>query len=223
MEDNCNVQPIKKTYPLWGGDKNNLSFLSREKLVLGSAIIGGIFCLATTASAATFETTPFQILTVNSETPAAINKVFSSILVSGVLYKAEVSGVFTPDFAFGQRGEFWDVDARFVSGDNFATVNDTDPNFFDFDFGLFSTALGGDDDDFWGTYQASGVYSYEFFGTGSAIDFYVNDIDAASGFDNQGTFTVRLFREAVGTPEPSGAIGLSLLGLGFVAARWKRK
>lgn len=215
--------PSKKLIHCGGGDKNNLSFLSREKLVLGSAIIGGIFCLATTASAATFETTPFQILTVNSETPAAINKVFSSILVSGVLYKAEVSGVFTPDFAFGQRGEFWDVDARFVSGDNFATVNDTDPNFFNFDFGLFSTALGGDDDDFWGTYQASGVYSYEFFGTGSAIDFYVNDIGAASGFDNQGTFTVRLFREAVGTPEPSGAIGLSLLGLGFVAARWKRK
>ncbi|HBY75774.1 MAG TPA: hypothetical protein DEG47_01900, partial [Cyanobacteria bacterium UBA11148] len=133
-------------------------------MVKSLSLFSAFLALAITspAIAATFESTPFETLSVDSTTP--LSKVFSTALQNGARYKIEASGQYTPDFRFEQRGEFWSVDARFVSRDNFATQNDQDPNFSNFDFGLFSTALGGDNDDFWGTYQSSHIYSYEFIG-----------------------------------------------------------
>ena len=78
------------------------------------------------------------------------------------------------------------VDVRFEE--------DEDSSFNNVDFGLYSDALGGGNDDFWGSYQASHTYVYEYIGTGAAVDFYVYDISAGSGSDNSGTFTVNIYR-----------------------------
>lgn len=171
-----------------------------------------------TAQAATFEPTPFETLTVDSTTP--LTKVFSSSLENAVLYKFEASGQYTPDFNL----QNWSVDARFVSRDNFSTQNDLDPNFSDFDFGLFSDALGSSNDDFWGDYQPSHIYSFEFLGTGSPVDFYVNDTNTGSGADNAGTFTISIFREQVtSVPEPSPLLStLGLIGISLLAAIRKK-
>ena len=132
-----------------------------------------------------------QTLTVDSTTP--LTRVNSDVLENGVQYRIVASGQFRPDFNFAPNT--WDVDARFVSRDGFATWSDTDPVFGpNFDFGLFSDALGGSDDDFWGAYQPSHVYTYDHTGTGAAVDFYVNDVDAGSGADNSGSFTVEIYR-----------------------------
>jgi hypothetical protein len=199
--------------------KNSI-FLKTSVACLSLLGIASLFGVSASPSyAATFEPTPFETLTIDSETP--LTPVFSSILSSGVQYKVEASGLFSPDF----RLDNWDVDARFVSRDNFATVNDLDPSFGNFDFGLFSAALGGNNDDFWGSYQSSHLYSYEFNGTGSSVDFYVNDIGVSSGADNSGIFTVNIFREQTGqsVPEPSAMLGLlAVSGLGLSKLKGKK-
>ncbi|HEY9692138.1 MAG TPA: calcium-binding protein [Oculatellaceae cyanobacterium] len=66
------------------------------------------------------------------------------------------------------------------------------------DLGLFSTALGANNDDFWGAYNPNHVYSKEYVGNGQKVDFYVNDTDNAT---NQGSYTVKVYRQVGGVYE----------------------
>lgn len=172
----------------------------------------GLLTVTPSALAATFRATPIETLTINSSNPLV--PVLSNNLLSGVRYKFEASGTFMPDY----RIPNWVVDARFVTRNNFAIKNDIDPNFGNFDFGLFSNALGNRNDDFWGGYQSNGVYSFDYLGTGNSVDFYVNDVSNSSGMDNAGSYTVKIFQESSlntqPVPEPLTIVG-SGLALGF--------
>ncbi|WP_190917766.1 PEP-CTERM sorting domain-containing protein [Nostoc sp. FACHB-892] len=191
----------------------------RNLSILSSITILSLLTLTPQTLAATFELNPIETLTINSKSP--LTPVLSSPLLNGVRYKFEVSGTFQPDF----RIPNWVVDARFVTRNNFATQNDLDPNFGNFDFGLFSNALGSNNDNFWGQYQSTSIYSFEYLGIGNRADFYVNDVSQSSGLDNAGSYTVKIFKESapISVPEPSSILGSLLAGFFGVGSLVKRK
>ena len=92
--------------------KISLSKIACSSLVksLGVAFITTISVplITNQATAATFAPTPFESLTIDSTTP--LTRVFSNSLETGVTYRFEASGQFTPD----TRVSNWDVDARFI-------------------------------------------------------------------------------------------------------------
>jgi hypothetical protein len=154
-------------------------------------------------AAVVYESTPFQTLALDSANPNNVGSntsVVSEILDEGTWYKFVVSGLWSPDKNFADRGEIWQVDARFVTR-NLSDWTDQDASFGDFDFGLFSQALGGGNDDFWGNYRSDHTYTFEFLGQGQAVDFYVNDIFSASAVDNAGVYAVNIY-SPVTVPEP---------------------
>jgi subtilase family serine protease len=145
--------------------------------------------------------------------PASQPKVFSSPLESGRRYKFSVSGQFTPDYRtpFGVSDDLsdyiedpslleevqWLADARYVRKSPFTEVIADEDQFYG-DFGLFSTLLGDNSDDFWGGYSQTGEYVAEFVGTGSSADFFVNDINYD---DNFGKYTIGVSRARL-APSP---------------------
>ncbi|NCQ75846.1 MAG: hypothetical protein GPI98_20145, partial [Microcystis aeruginosa W13-13] len=130
---------------------------------------------------------PIQILTVDSQTniyPIGQPKVYSQVLTNGKKYRFEIAGTWSPDY----RVNNWLVDARFVTRNNFVSVNDSDSTFGD--FGLYSSILGNNNDDFLGNYQANHIYSLEYEGKGEPVDFYIYDINSG---DNLGKYTIKIF------------------------------
>ncbi|MCZ8222733.1 MAG: hypothetical protein O9324_01905, partial [Microcystis sp. LE19-84.1B] len=130
---------------------------------------------------------PIQILTVDSQTniyPIGQPKVYSQVLTNGQKYRFEISGTWSPDY----RVNNWLVDARFVTRDDFVSVNDSDSVYGD--FGLYSSVLGNNNDDFLGNYQANHIYSLEYEGKGQPVDFYIYDINSG---DNLGKYTIKIF------------------------------
>ncbi|MFM5960209.1 MAG: Calx-beta domain-containing protein, partial [Dolichospermum sp.] len=128
-----------------------------------------------------------QILTVDSQTniyPIGQPKVYSQVLTNGQKYRFEISGTWSPDY----RVNNWLVDARFVTRDDFVSVNDSDSVYGD--FGLYSSVLGNNNDDFLGNYQANHIYSLEYEGKGQPVDFYIYDINSG---DNLGKYTIKIF------------------------------
>lgn len=199
--------------------KGNLMPYLRNLSILFPIAVLSWLTLTPKTLAANFEANPIETLTINSTIP--LTPVLSSPLKNGVLYKFEVSGTFKPDFNIPN----WVVDARFVTRNNFATQNDLDPNFYNFDFGLFSNTLGANNDNFLGQYQSNNVYSFEYLGIGNTVDFYVNDISKSSGIDNAGSYTVKIFSESVSqsVPEPSFLLGTLLTGCFGIGSLVKRK
>ena len=109
------------------------------------------------------------------------------------------------------------MDPRFVFKSPYSlTVEDEDRWYGD--FGLFSTALGGDSDNFWGSYNQNPVYTIETVGAGAPVDFYVKDINYE---DNFGAYSVQVIREAP-APLPLGGAGVAWSFSRKLRARIKR-
>jgi hypothetical protein len=177
-----------------------------------------------------YDSAPLQTLNVDSRTnvfPVGQSKVFSASLDAGIWYKFSVTGEWTPDYRYGP-GPYgyttleqyqadptllsqvpWRVDAKFVTVDSWLNNSDVDPWGYA-DFGLNSSILGWNDDNFWGLYNPAHAYEYEVLGTGSPVDFYVNDINY---FDNFGGYTLQVYRQADFTPTSVPA-PLPMLGVG---------
>jgi hypothetical protein len=175
-----------------------------------------------------YDSAPLQTLNVDARTnvfPVGQPKVFSASLDAGIWYKFSATGEWTPDFRFGPFATLeqyqadptllsqvpWRVDVKFVTVDSWLNNNDMDPSgFADWDFGLYSSTLGADDDNFWGPYNPSHGYEYEVLGTGNPVDFYVKDVNFS---DNFGGYTVQVYRQADGTPTSVPA-PLPMVGVG---------
>jgi len=101
------------------------------------------------------------------------SKVFSASLDSGIWYKLGVTGEWTPDYKSDVYTPLesyqldptlllrnsqvpWRVDAKFITLDSWSNASDY-PWGYD-DFGLFSSILGADDDNFWGSYSPTHAY-----------------------------------------------------------------
>ncbi|AFY73019.1 VCBS repeat-containing protein [Synechococcus sp. PCC 7502] len=112
-------------------------------------------------------------------------RVFSAPLTAGVQYKVVVSGTWRPDYSRPN----WEADARYVSNNAWSSAQDFDPNGYG-DLGLYSSALGNSDD-IWGAYNSSHIYSTLVTGTGSAIDFFVQDVNYG---DNLGVYQVAIYQ-----------------------------
>jgi hypothetical protein len=201
-------------------------------LVLGTSFLALAGFVENAQAAVIYDSTPFQTLNLNSANSSHIQNstsVVSNVLTSGTWYKFVASGLWSPDRTYAERGATWQVDARFVT-QNASTWTDRDAvfqylNFNNFDFGLFSRALGGNDDNFWGDYRSDHTYTYEFLGQGQAADFYVNDIFPGSAADNLGGYTVNIYAQASATQAPAAptpALLPGLLGVGLGVWR-KRK
>ena len=102
----------------------------------------------------------------------------------------------------------WSVDAKFVTENSWTTNSDTDPKGYA-EFGLYSSLLGGDNDDFWGTFNVAHSYEYELIGSGQPADFYVNDLNFG---DNFGSYKIQLYRAANGSTSSSVPGPLPVLG-----------
>jgi CARDB len=144
------------------------------------------------------------------------NDIFITDVSAGDNTPLEAGGSYTltqnlavpSNFAIGSRyvlivTDFYNNQSETEENNVFAqaiTINapDRDPDFSGYDFGLFSTLLGGDNDDFWGSYQLNHVYSVEVVGQGQPVDFYINDINYE---DNQGGYTVKVYRQVNGEYE----------------------
>jgi hypothetical protein len=173
-----------------------------------------------------YDSTSQQTLNVDSRTnvfPVGQSKVFSASLDAGIWYKFSVTGEWTPDYRYGPYKTLeqyqadptllsqvpWRVDAKFVTVDSWVNNSDMDPLGYA-DFGLYSSILGADGDNFWGLYNPAHAYEYEVLGTGSPVDFYVKDINFS---DNFGGYTLQVYRQADVTPASVPA-PLPLLGAG---------
>jgi hypothetical protein len=174
-----------------------------------------------------YDSTPLQTLHVDSRAnvfSVGQSKVFSTSLDSGIWHKFSVTGEWTPDYKSDVYTPLesyqvdptlllrnsqvpWRVDAKFITLDSWSNASDY-PWGYD-DFGLFSSILGADDDNFWGSYNPTHAYEYEFFGNGSPVDFYVKDVNF---YDNFGGYTVQVYRQADGTsasvPAPLPMVGV---------------
>ena len=175
-----------------------------------------------------YDSAPLQTLNVDSRAnvfPVGQSKVFSASLDAGIWYKFSVSGEWTPDYKSDVYTPLesyqadptlllrnsqvpWRVDAKFITLDSWSNTSDY-PWGYD-DFGLFSSILGADDDNFWGSYNPTHGYEYEFLGNGSPVDFYVRDVNFS---DNFGGYTVQVYRQADGTPTSVPA-PLPMVGVG---------
>jgi hypothetical protein len=183
-----------------------------------------------------YDSNPMQTLNVDSRAnvfPVGQSKVFSASLDTGIWYKFSVTGQWTPDYKSDVYTPLesyqadptlllrntqvpWRVDATFITLDSWSNASDY-PWGYD-DFGLFSSILGADDDNFWGPYNPTHAYEYEFLGTGSPVDFYVKDINFS---DNFGGYTLQVYRQA-DVPPASVPGPLPLFG-GGVAFGFSRK
>jgi hypothetical protein len=173
-----------------------------------------------------YDSAPLQTLNVDSRAnvfPVGQPKVFSASLDAGVWYKFSVTGEWTPDYRYGPYATLeqyqadptllsqvpWRIDAKFVTVDPWLDNSDMDPLGYA-DFGLYSSILGADDDNFWGSYNPTHGYEYEFLGNGSPVDFYVKDVNF---YDNFGGYAVQVYRQADGTPTSVPA-PLPMVGVG---------
>lgn len=194
--------------------------------MIGSFLIAPAFLIASAPVKALpiYESLPFETLSVDSRLnvfPSGQSKVFSSNLEAGRSYKFVASSYWTPDYRppIGVSADLndyvtnpsllnsvsWLVDPRFVFSSHYlSTVEDDAPPYGD--FGLFSSALGGDNDDFWGAYSPTHQYISETIGAGSAVDFYVSDINFD---DNFGNYKIEVYREAVPGPLPMLGVGIA--------------
>jgi Ca2+-binding RTX toxin-like protein len=142
---------------------------------------------------------PIQTLIISDDsslsTQTTPSKALSSALDNGVWYKVVASGTWTPDRQYGYPSGTWLVDSKYVSRDNWKTSNDNDASWpYNPDLGLRSNLLGGGNDDFWGTYNSTHIYQYEFMGTGLAADFFVND-SLRSNADDKGRLDIKIYRQ----------------------------
>lgn len=173
-----------------------------------------------------YDSTPLQTLNVDASTnvfPVGQPKVFSESLDAGIWYKFSATGEWTPDYRYGPYATLeeyqadpallsqvpWRIDAKFVTVDPWLNNSDMDPLGYA-DFGLYSSILGADDDNLWGSYNPTHAYEYEFLGNGSPVDFYVKDVNF---YDNFGGYTVQVYRQADGTPTSVPA-PLPMVGVG---------
>jgi hypothetical protein len=155
-----------------------------------------------------YESSPLQTFEVDSRSnvfPIGQSKAFSSSLDAGTWYKFVATGEWTPDYRLGPSTLEqlqadptllslvpWRVDAKFVTENLWTTNSDIDPKGYG-DFGLYSSLLGGGNDDFWGTFNVAHAYEYELLGSGQPADFYVQDINFE---DNFGSYKIQLYRAA---------------------------
>jgi hypothetical protein len=213
----------------------SLSMRLNMGLFAGVAMVAAMYQPANAGSAINYESAPFEIKYVDSRSnvfPVGQPKVLTSPLEVGKNYKIEVSGLWTPDYAYSgytldQLNEnpgllassSWLVDARYVTIDSWSTYQDDDPRRYA-DFGLYSSLVGADADEIWGTYNGGHQYASELVGTGSAADFYVEDINYS---DNFGVYTVSLYREATPDSVPGPAPWLAIVSAISMSRAIRRK
>jgi Ca2+-binding RTX toxin-like protein len=146
-----------------------------------------------------YNPSPIETLIISDDsslsTQTTPSKALSSALDNGIWYKIVASGTWTPDRQYGYPSGIWLVDSKYVSRDNWKTSYDYDASsLYKSDLGLRSNLLGGGNDDFWGTYNSTHIYRYEFMGTGLAVDFFVNE-SLQSNSDDKGRLDIKIYRQ----------------------------
>ena len=154
-----------------------------------------------------YDPTPIQTLiispdaSINSQSTPYSAFSLSADLDNGVWYKFVVSGTLT----LRQRGISWGgnplVDSKYVSNnkwwstsDNYTWFRPNSTKPISDDLGLRSNLLGGGNDDFWGAYNPTHIYQYEFMGTGRAADFFVNEQKRFFAGD-KGRLDIKIYRQ----------------------------
>ncbi|MFN5119171.1 MAG: DUF4347 domain-containing protein, partial [Cyanobacteriota bacterium] len=172
-----------------------------------------------------YDVNPVQTLVISHDpsvnTQSTPSSASSIALDQDVWYKFVVSGTWTPDRAYAPGA--WVADAAYVSRNNWSTATDLDAQWFNSDFGLRSNLLGGGNDDFWGQYNPSHIYQYEFKGTGQAADFRVVD-NLQPNADDMGRLDIKIYRQSA---DPQNTLNLGAEGTKawtrlFGTSNWER-